>query len=846
MAFDINKPKILDLLAENNGYQAALLTTFNFEIDFFERAVFSRLVKAGIRKVSVFVDAGELAKTLKDTSSLSLGQKYAVNPVFMQGSFHPKVILLLGERKARVIIGSANLKLSSYYVNNEAFNYIDYDSDHPEQRDIICNAISFFLKLYGDKRFSFQADDSVLDWLRAPVYYRKTAPNGRTWLLHNMEQDILGQVHSLIPESIKTVYVIVPYYDKDAEALKALRKAFPDAGIHLYLQQGKNTFPERYKDGQVADVISVFDMVKEPDKNCRFYHGKVFIFLSEAAAYFLYGSSNCTQSALTHTMENGNCECNYLEAGSISDAGKFLNNLSIIEGADIESQQMVFDSENKAAFTFLYGISDSVLSLHIKCNSPFSSLAVQHDGLELEWKQKQGHLVVIMDPVQESCIIELTMITDSISEKVLCWYNNTQSLAMYRIQDVFNSDISDREDYANGEKFQEDYEKYLKAEATCLEDLQDSQDAQIRISAFQSGYLEDSNDEAEISEDDDFIVNVDISDDDCAAYQRYRAVEHIRGRISSRYIGGLSLTSFVNGSGRHQISDIFKEELENGRVRKATTEEKRFERFIRRKVRGLQEEKFVTNISSEHYQGIIMVVFDIIRKYTQEEKIADMFPASYVITARTDLLISLLNKYGFGNVSEELRKVVLHTVLDNHKINMEEVEDKKQDEYERQNRNLLLELESLCHIRSCYEKDLLLLTDEAFTVEEQMTFATAIDYIERLYGYKNLEKIKEMIHKQYGPDSGIDIQSSKAEIFLYSEKPMEHYRPNSALVSELFKYSMNIEPLSRIIIKIFNKDVKSETAISRIEHDISPAYHKYITRLIRANGKREVRKAEYI
>ena len=110
------------------------------------------------KKISVFVDSQELAKAVNSIYTSSIGKKYAVNPVVMRGSFHPKVILLLAEKKARIIIGSANLKLSGYYINNEIFNYVDYDIDHSEYRDIIFYAMDFFLMLHENNIYTYQLD----------------------------------------------------------------------------------------------------------------------------------------------------------------------------------------------------------------------------------------------------------------------------------------------------------------------------------------------------------------------------------------------------------------------------------------------------------------------------------------------------------------------------------------------------------------------------------------------------------------------------------------------------------------------------------------------------------------
>ena len=49
--------RIIDEITKYRDCKIALFSTFNFEIDYFERAILSRLFDNGTRKISLFVDA---------------------------------------------------------------------------------------------------------------------------------------------------------------------------------------------------------------------------------------------------------------------------------------------------------------------------------------------------------------------------------------------------------------------------------------------------------------------------------------------------------------------------------------------------------------------------------------------------------------------------------------------------------------------------------------------------------------------------------------------------------------------------------------------------------------------
>ena len=110
--------KALDEIKKSKGYETALLTTFNFDVGFFERSIVFPLYDNGTRDISVFVDSKELNKSLSGIRACQIGEKYMVHPIEMKGAFHPKLILLLGQSSAKLFIASANLTQTGYSYNN--------------------------------------------------------------------------------------------------------------------------------------------------------------------------------------------------------------------------------------------------------------------------------------------------------------------------------------------------------------------------------------------------------------------------------------------------------------------------------------------------------------------------------------------------------------------------------------------------------------------------------------------------------------------------------------------------------------------------------------------------------
>ena len=66
--------RILDEISNSKGYSIALLTTFNFEISYFERTILNSLYDKNIRNIELFVDADELEKAISESIDNNLNK----------------------------------------------------------------------------------------------------------------------------------------------------------------------------------------------------------------------------------------------------------------------------------------------------------------------------------------------------------------------------------------------------------------------------------------------------------------------------------------------------------------------------------------------------------------------------------------------------------------------------------------------------------------------------------------------------------------------------------------------------------------------------------------------------
>ena len=91
---------------------------------------------------------------------------------------------------------------------------------------------------------------------------------------------------------------------------------------------------------------------------------------------------------------------------------------------------------------------------------------------------------------------------------------------------------------SDGERFREDRINLLKAELTCLQELQDHKKKQAQFNQIR---LEQEGNDAD---DNDYIVDVTIPDEYREDYRRYNLVSKVRGLFFKRFM--LRNTGFLD------------------------------------------------------------------------------------------------------------------------------------------------------------------------------------------------------------------------------------------------------------------------------------------------------------
>ena len=296
--------KFLDFmeLLKSESVSFAALSTFNFDVDYFERRVLRAKALAKARQIVVFMDAGQWRRlSQRNPAARLLNRRYLVVPVrSSKGVFHPKLHLLLRENDGQLICGSNNLTRRGCSNNLELLNSLPLDFESGPKSDLALaqEAYRFFRRACDDGTSGaasiarqWLADlTHTLPWLKAE---RGKESGEKVELLHTYN----GSLWEVVKEAIgstppKRLLIVSPFFDKNAELLNRVSSTWPKCEIRIVAQQKTTQLP-REAMKSLARKVSLHEIRVES----RYFHAKLLAWQTNKGDGCIVGSANFTTAA---------------------------------------------------------------------------------------------------------------------------------------------------------------------------------------------------------------------------------------------------------------------------------------------------------------------------------------------------------------------------------------------------------------------------------------------------------------------------------------------------------------------------------------------------------------------
>lgn len=294
---------LLDVIKEG-GYEASLITTFNANLPFYEEVVLRRLAAAGCQQNIVLMDQAQCIASwsAEATRPKLAGAAYSLVPLRVAGAFHPKVCILVGKKKATVLVGSHNLTLSGFGYNREVCNRIDVVGKDDEEGRA---ALSLAWKMVTEWIQVGGADlppaliESVLSFSKNITLISRPSTVGESSILHQHpgSTPLLEQIQKAVTGDVIRIGVIGAFFDKELAFLGQLHARWPRAEVVVAIDPDTVHLPQ-VSDVQArfVDVRPIFSVVEGGNK---YLHAKA-LFIEQANEFdhvFISGSANPSRPA---------------------------------------------------------------------------------------------------------------------------------------------------------------------------------------------------------------------------------------------------------------------------------------------------------------------------------------------------------------------------------------------------------------------------------------------------------------------------------------------------------------------------------------------------------------------
>ena len=304
----------LDLLEtfDKTTGKIAFVATYDFDSLFFERRVLRKRAFAGAERILVLMDAGRYQELLNEGLPVSgFNRRYLVAPVDRHPFvFHPKLYLLIGDRRVTGLVGSNNCTNGGIAFNVELCSTftaeVPTQADHPALfmlRQIFQALRSFAadqpdFKATLQKEFFLQAE-GLHPWLADGIALKNALP---VELLHSQREPLWAKVKERLKnETIRKIAVFAPFYDRELTFLKMIKTTWPKAHLSVFAQPKYATLEGKKLEGVLRGKDRLFAVTPPAGRRI---HAKAFAFETSHATFWLSGSPNATIAA----MNRGNTE----------------------------------------------------------------------------------------------------------------------------------------------------------------------------------------------------------------------------------------------------------------------------------------------------------------------------------------------------------------------------------------------------------------------------------------------------------------------------------------------------------------------------------------------------------
>jgi hypothetical protein len=321
-------------------YEASIVATFNAYFPFYEEVLLPHLQNAGCRQNVILMDARMCGASL-NTESLrprSAGKQYSLIPIRSNGSFHPKLVLLLGKKRGLLLVGSHNLTLAGFSHNRELtnrFEFFEGDGDALAAFQTVWNFIkSWTTKTPTQLQRTLEQVGAAAPWLTSETSEIESSP-----VLAALPDgpSLWQQLKDQLPPKAKRITVIGPFFDLDFSFLKELSTIYPKAEFIVGIDP--ETVILRESARKLVPKVR-FVLANSVGNGKGYLHAKALLLETDDGNETLVsGSANPSHPAwMVSANKNGNAEVVVVSRKAKQSLSKALGFRNLLKSATISDE----------------------------------------------------------------------------------------------------------------------------------------------------------------------------------------------------------------------------------------------------------------------------------------------------------------------------------------------------------------------------------------------------------------------------------------------------------------------------------------------------------------------------
>ena len=290
-------------------FHSVLMTSFSINLYYWEIQLLKTLSDKGIHFVSALVDSNCLSDQLFKFSKAFSHKKpleFSLHGYKSKGAFHPKIQFYAGGDNILILIGSGNLTFSGHGKNMEVWSSVMIDDANSPAYPFVREVWRYLTDLYqalGDEAsniiHTIEENCRLLQG-DCPTEHAEYPINSdcSIRLFVDGDKTLFQQCDEWIgAENIKSITVMSPFYDSQAELVKALYERFKPETMNIIVEKNFGAVP---KSQSIPDYINIYSWEHAIPKDKpyqKFFHSKCFFLTGGKHNYLICGSANASVAA---------------------------------------------------------------------------------------------------------------------------------------------------------------------------------------------------------------------------------------------------------------------------------------------------------------------------------------------------------------------------------------------------------------------------------------------------------------------------------------------------------------------------------------------------------------------